>query len=80
MTWGVMQIAVEGLYRSLPGALRYYGARFQIWDYKDDFQWGFGEIKAIPLRPPIPTIVAIGNDTSSAWVTESTASNAVVAA
>ena len=75
MTWGVLQIAVEGLYRVLPEELRYYAARFQIRDYEEDFQWGFGEV-----NNTIPTIVAIGNDTSSVRVTESTASYAVLAA
>lgn len=73
MTWGVLQTAVEGLYRSLPEASRYYGAKFQIWDYQDDFQWGFGEIMTIPEGTPVPTIAAIGNNTSSARVMESTA-------
>ena len=80
MTWEVLQNAVEGLWRCLPLARRYYGAKFQIWDYQDDFQWGFGEITTKPLGTPISTIAAIGNDTSSARVTESTASDAVLAA
>ena len=75
MTWGVLQTAVEGLYRVLPADYRYYATRFQIWDYEEDFQWGFGEINSTN-----PTIVAIGNDTNFIRVTESTASHAVLAA
>ena len=82
MTWAVIQIAVEGLYWSLPGSGKSYGARFQIRDYQHDFQWGSGEIKTLPpdIPTPTPNIVAIKDDTSSAWVTESAASTAVVAA
>lgn len=75
MTWGVLQPAVEGLYRVLPGEYRYYAARFQIRDYEEDFQWGFGEIWNMSM-----TNVAIGNDTSSVRVTESTANDDVLAA
>ena len=77
MTWAVLQIAAEGLYLSLPQAHKYHGASFQIWDYQDNFQWGFGRIATVPLNPPdiqIPAIIAMGNDTGSAKVTEITAS------
>ena len=75
MTWGVLQTAVEGLYRVLPAEYRYYTTKFQIWDYEQVFQWGFGEVNSTN-----PSIVAIGNDTNSIRVMESTASHTVVAA
>ena len=83
MKWSVLQIAAEGLFLSLPQAHKDYRANFEIWDYRDDFQWGFGKITTGPLDPPsiqIPTIIAIGNDTGSAKVTENTASQVVPAA
>ena len=75
MTWGVLQTAVEGLYRVLPADYRYYTTRFQIWDYEEEFQWGFGQINSTN-----PTIVEVGNDTNFVRVMESTASHAVLAA
>lgn len=83
MKWSVLQIAAEGLFLSLPHTHRYYGATFEIWDYQDDFQWGFGRIMTGPIDPPgiqNPTIIAIGNDTGSANVMENTASQDVSAA
>ena len=80
MTWGVLQTVAEGLYRSLTANDMDYAARFQIRDYEDNFQWGFGEILTIPPNTLIPTIVAVGNDTISATVTDSTASDTVLAA
>ena len=83
MTWGVLQIAAEGLYLCLPQAHKNYGARFEIWDYQENFQWGVGKIQTGCLHPPdiqLPAIIVIGNDTSSAEVTENIASKAVSAA
>lgn len=47
MTWGVLLIAVEGLYLCLPAVGRYTGAKFEIWDWRDRAQWGFGEVKEV---------------------------------
>ena len=47
MTWSVLLIAVEGLYLALPAAGRHYGAQFEIWDWSDQAQWGFGEVKGV---------------------------------
>ena len=83
MTWGTLQIAVEGLFECLPQAENYYGATFEIWDYQDKFQWGFGKITTEPIDPPVIQTLAfitIGNDTSSANATENTASQGVAAA
>lgn len=44
MTWGVLQIAVDGLYLSLPGQGRNFGAHFQIWDYEVHAEWGYGQV------------------------------------
>lgn len=83
MKWSILQIAAEGLYLALPQAHRDFAADFIIWDYQDDFQWGFGEVKAVPSNPldiQTPTIIVIGNDTSSATGTENIASQVVPAA
>lgn len=45
MTWGVLLITVEGLYLCLPAVGREFGAQFEIWDWRDQAQWGFGEVK-----------------------------------
>lgn len=47
MTWGVLLIAVEGLYLCLPAVGRDFGTQFQIWDWRDEAQWGFGEVKKV---------------------------------
>ena len=47
MTWGVLLIAVEGLYLCLPAVGREVGARFEIWDWRDEAQWGYGEVKKV---------------------------------
>ena len=44
MTWGTLQIAVEGLYLCLPSTRRNFGARFRIWDYHVQAEWGYGEV------------------------------------
>ena len=44
MTWSVLQLAAEGLYLSLPREGRNWGARFQIWDYEHDIEWGYGQV------------------------------------
>ncbi len=83
MTWSVLQIAAEGLYLSLPQVHKNYRANFEIWDYQDNFQWGFGKISTGRLPPPgiqLPTIIAIGNDTGPAKMMEITASEVVPAA
>ena len=46
MTWSILLIAVEGLYLCLPAVGRNLGAQFDIWDWRDQAQWGFGEVKA----------------------------------
>ncbi|KAK0510599.1 hypothetical protein JMJ35_007031 [Cladonia borealis] len=80
MTWSVLQIAAEGIYLCLPQRQRYFGASFEIRDYQDDFQWGFGRVTAVPLDLlgiRIPNIITIGNDTTSANATEIIASEGV---
>lgn len=47
MTWGVLLIAVEGLYLCLPAVGRDFGAQFEIWDWRDRAQWGFGDVKEV---------------------------------
>lgn len=47
MTWGVLLVAVEGLYLCLPAVGRDFGSQFQIWDWRDQAQWGFGEVKNV---------------------------------
>lgn len=47
MTWGVLLIAVEGLYSCLPAVGRDFGTQFEIWDWRDQAQWGFGEVKGV---------------------------------
>lgn len=47
MTWGVLLIAVEGLYLCLPAVGRDFGAKFDAWDWRDQAQWGFGEMKRV---------------------------------
>jgi hypothetical protein len=44
MTWSVLQLAAEGLYLSLPREGRNWGARFQIWDFERDIEWGYGQV------------------------------------
>ena len=51
MTWSVLLITVEGLYLCLPAVGREFGAQFQIWDWRDQAQWGFGEIKEATAGP-----------------------------
>jgi len=83
MKWSILQIAAEGLYLALPQAHRDFAANFTILDYQDKFQWGFGEVKAVPsdsLGIQTPAIIVIGNDTSSATGTEHIASQVVPAA
>ena len=82
LTWSVLQTAVEGLYFCLPQALQYYGATFRIRDYENNFQWGHGQISAVPLDPSgigiqTSTIIAIGNDTILTNGTENFASQGV---
>ena len=83
MTWSILQTAAEGIYLCLPQRQRYFGASFQIRDYQDDFLWGFGEVAAMPLgllSIQFPSIITIGNDSSSANGTENIASEGVTAA
>lgn len=47
MTYGVLLIAVEGLYLCLPAVGRDYGAQFDIWDWRDQAMWGHGEVKGL---------------------------------
>ncbi|CAD6588760.1 MAG: hypothetical protein ASARMPREDX12_003484 [Alectoria sarmentosa] len=47
MTWGVLLIAVEGLYLCLPAVGRDFGAKFDVWDWRDQAQWGSGEMKGV---------------------------------
>jgi len=47
MTYGVLLVAVEGLYLCLPAVGRDYGAQFQIWDWRDQAMWGYGEVKGL---------------------------------
>ena len=83
MTWSVLQIAAEGIYLCLPQRHRFFGANFQIRDYRDDFLWGFGEVGTRPLGLlgiKFPTIITVENDTSPANGTENIASEDVTAA
>lgn len=47
MTYGVLLVAVEGLFQCLPAVGRDYGAKFDIWDWRDQAMWGSGEVKAL---------------------------------
>ncbi|CAF9915233.1 hypothetical protein IMSHALPRED_002380 [Imshaugia aleurites] len=47
MTWSLLLITVEGLYLCLPAVGRDFGSQFEIWDWRDHEQWGFGEVKAV---------------------------------
>ena len=47
MTWKVLLIAVEGLYLCLPAVGKNFGTQFEIWDRRDQAQWGFGEVKKV---------------------------------
>ena len=51
LTWGVLLITVEGLYLCMPAVGREFGAKFEIWDWRDQAQWGFGEVKQVS---PVP--------------------------
>lgn len=51
MTWGVLQIAVEGLYLALPAVGRNVEARFEVFDWRSPEHggglWGFGALKNV---------------------------------
>ena len=51
MTWSVLLITVEGLYLCLPAVGREFGAQFEIWDWRDQAQWGLGELKEVTAMP-----------------------------
>lgn len=51
MTWGVLLITVEGLYLCLPAVGREFGAQFEVWDWRDQSQWGFGAIRQAAPMP-----------------------------
>lgn len=42
MTWSVLLIAVEGLAVGSD-----FGTQFEIWDWRDQAQWAFGEVKKV---------------------------------
>ena len=67
MTWGVLQIVVSGLYLSLPGQGRNFGAHFQIWDYKVHAEWGYGQVGVFRALAEGQNILAVpqGNDTTT---------------
>ena len=47
LTWGVLLIAVEGLYLCLPAVGRNFGTQFEIWDWNEQARWGVGEVKKV---------------------------------
>ena len=51
LTWRVLLITVEGLYLCLPAVGREFGAQFDIWDWRDQAQWGRGEVRQ---AAPVP--------------------------
>jgi len=53
MPWGVLHIAVEGLFLALPAVGRNLAIQFDIWDWRELEQggglWGFGEVKNLSV-------------------------------
>jgi len=47
MTYGVLLIAVEGLYLCLPSLGRDFGAHLHIYDWSEQTMWGYGEVKGL---------------------------------